>query len=121
MDSATALILCRSGHGSSALSSVDLMVVSCEVFCALAGCMTSSGVIRRSACRSGSAGSGGCCRPVGAVAMGLSGSGREVDVGVDGSLGGDALRCCFLAGSVTMSSVLFVCCPASCVGRLFLL
>ena len=74
--------------------------------------------MRRSVCRGG-AGSGGCCRPVGEVAMGLSGSGRELDAEVDRSRRGDVLRCCFVAGSATMSSVTFVCCPASCVARFF--
>ena len=73
--------------------SVDLIVVSFEAFCALVGCITSSGVKRRSVCRGG-AGSGGCCRPVGEVAIGLSGSGRELDVDVDGSRGGGVVRCC---------------------------
>ena len=68
-----------------------------------------------SSCRCGGAGSSGCRRPVGEVAMGLSGSRREVDAEADGSLGGDVVRCCFVAGSATMSSVTFVCCPASCV------
>ena len=58
------------------------------------------------------------CRPVGEVAIGLSGSGRELDVDVDGSRGGGVVRCCFVAGSTTMS-VTFVCCPKSCVDRLF--
>ena len=31
-------------------------------------------------------------RPVGEVAMGLSGSGRELDAEVDGSRGGDVVR-----------------------------
>ena len=61
----------------------------------------------------------GCCRPVGEVAIGLSGSGRELDVDVDGSRGGGVVRCCFVAGSATMSSVAFVCCPKSCVDFLF--
>ena len=115
LGSVTALDFCSSGGGSLVACSVDLIVVSFEVFCALVGCITSSGVKRRSVCRGG-AGSGGCCRPVGEVAMGLSGSGREVDVGVDGRRGGDVARCCFVAGSATMSSAMLVCCPASCVG-----
>ena len=110
----TALIFCRSGCGSLVACSVDLIVVSFEVFCGLVGCITSSGAKRRSVCR----GSGGCCRPVGEVAIGLSGSGRELDADVDGSRGGGVARCCFVAGS-TMSSVTFVCCPKSCVDRLF--
>ena len=97
--------------------SVDLIVVSFEVFCALVGCITSSGVKRRRVCQGG-AGSGGRCRPVGEVAIGLSGSGRELDVDVDGTRGGDVARCCFFAGSTTMLSVTFVCCPKSCVDRL---
>ena len=109
------LIFCRSGGGSLVACSVDLIVVSFEVFCALVGCITSSGVKRRSVCRGG-AGSGG---PVGEVAIGLSGSGRELDVDVDGSRGGGVVRCCFVAGSATMSSVAFVCCPKSCVDLLF--
>ena len=101
LGSVTALIFCRSGCGSLVACSVDLIVV---VFCALVGCSTSSGVKHLSVCRGG-AGSGGCCRPVGEVAIGLSGSGRELDVDVDGSRGGDVVRCCFVAGSTTMSSV----------------
>ena len=58
-------------------------------------------------------------RLVGELAIGLSGSGRELDVDVDGSCGSDVARCCFVAGSTTMSSVTFVCCPKSCVDRLF--
>ena len=116
--SVTALILCCSGCGSLVASSVDLIVVSFEVFCALVGCITSSGVMRRIVCR-GSAGSAGCGRPVGDIALGLSGSGRELDVKVHASRGGDVASCCFVAGSVTMSSVTFVCCPASCVDRFF--
>ena len=108
-------IFCRSGGGSLVACSVDLIVVSFEVFCALAGCITSSGVKRRSVCRGG-AGSGGCCRPVGEVAMGLSGSGRQINVDVGGRRGGDVVRCCFVAGSAIMSSAILVCCPASCVG-----
>ena len=118
LGSVTALIFCRSGCGSLVACSVDLIAVSSEVFCALVGCITSSGVMRCSVCRGG-AGSGGCCRPVGGVAMGLSGSGRELDVDVHESRGGDVARCCFVAGSTTMSSVTFVCCPKSCVDRLF--
>ena len=72
-----------------------------------------------SVCRGGTVSGGGCCRPVGKVAIGLSGSGRELDVDVDGSGGGGVVRCCFVAGSATMSSVAFVCCPKSCVGLLF--
>ena len=72
----TALIFCRSGCGSLVACSVDLIVVSFEVFCALVGCITSSGVKRLSVCRGG-AGSGGCFRPVGEGAIRLSGSGRE--------------------------------------------
>ena len=98
LGSVTALIFCRSGGGSLVACSVDLIVVSFEVFCALVGCITSSGVKRRSD-RRGGAGSGGCCRPVGEVAVGLSGSGRELDVDVDGSRGGGVVRCCFVAGS----------------------
>ena len=113
--SVTALIFCRSGGGSLVAYSVDLIVVSFEVFCALVGCITSSGVKRLCVCRGG----GGCCRPVGKVAIGLSGSGRELDVDVDGSRGGGVVRCCFVAGSATMSSVAFVCCPKSCVDLLF--
>ena len=82
--------------------------MSFELFSALVGCITFSGVKRLSVCRGG-VGSGGCCRPVGEVAIGLSGSGRELDVDVDGSRGGDVVRCCFVAGSATMSSVAFVC------------
>ena len=117
LGSVTALIFCRSGCGSLVDCSVDLIVVSFEVFCALLGCITSSGVKRLSVCQGG-AGSGGCCRPVGEVAIGLSGSGRELDVDVDGSRGGGVARC-FVAGSATMSSVAFVCCPKSCVDLLF--
>ena len=62
LESFTALIFSRSGCGSLAASSFDLIVVSFEVFCALVGCVTSSGAMRRSVCRGG-AGSGGCCRP----------------------------------------------------------
>ena len=51
--------------------------------------------------------------------MGLSGSGRELDVEVDGSRRGDVARCCFVTGSVTMSSVTSVCCPSSRVDRFF--
>ena len=93
-------------------------MVSFEAFCALVGCITSSGVKRLSVCRGG-AGSGGCCRPVGEVAIGLSGSGRELDADVDGSRGGGVARCCFVAGSTTTSSVTFVFSPKSCVDRLF--
>ena len=75
LGSVTALIFCRSGCGSLVACSVDLI----EVFCALVGCITSSGVKRLSVCRGG-AGSGGCCRPVGEVAIQLSGSGRELGV-----------------------------------------
>ena len=117
LGSVTALIFCRSGCGFLVACSVDLIVVSFEVFCALVGCITSSGVKRLSVCRG--AGSGGCCRPVGEVAIGLSGSGCELDVDVDGSRGGGVARCCFVAGSTTMSSVTFVCWPKSCVDRLF--
>ena len=53
LESVTALILCRSGCGSLLASSVDLIVVSIEVFRALVGCFTSSGVMRRSVCRGG--------------------------------------------------------------------
>ena len=114
LGSVTALIFCRSGCGSLVACPVDLI----EVFCALVGCSTSSGVKRLSICRGG-AGSGGCCRPVGEVAIGLSGSGRELGIHVDGSRGGGVVRCCLVAGSTTMSSVTFVCCPKSCVDRLF--
>ena len=48
--SVTALIRCRSGCGSLVASSVNLIVVSFEVFCALVGCVTSSRVMRRSVC-----------------------------------------------------------------------
>ena len=118
LGSVTALIFCRSGGGSLVACSVDLIVESFEVFRALVGCITSSGVKRRSVWRGG-AGSGGCCRPVGEVAIGLSGSGRELDVDVDGSRGGGVARCCFVAGSATMLSVAFVYCPKSCVDLLF--
>ena len=118
LGSVTALIFCRSGGGSLVACSVDLIVVSFEAFCALVGCITSSGVKHLSVCRGG-AGSGGCCRPVGEVAIGLSGSGRELDVDVDGSRGGGVARCCFVTGSARMSSVAFVCCPKSCVDLLF--
>ena len=66
--------------------------------------------MRRRYGRDGGAGSGsgGCCRPVGEVALGLI-----------GSRGGDVVRCCFVAGSATMSSATFVCWPASCVVRVF--
>ena len=117
LGSFAALIVCRSGCGSLVACSIDLIVVSFEFLCALVGCITSSGVKRRSVCLGG-AGSGGCCRPVGEVAIGLSGSGRELDVDVDGSRGGGVARCCFVAGSTTMSSVTFVCCPKSCIDRL---
>ena len=93
LGSVTALIFCRSGCGSLVACSVDRIVVSFEVFCALVGCITSSRVKRLSVCRGG-AGSGGCCRPVGEVAMGLPGSGRELDVDVNGSRGGGVVRCC---------------------------
>ena len=102
LGSVTALIFCRSGCGSLAACSVELIVVSFEVFCALFGCITSSGVKHLSVCRGGAV-SGGCCRPVGEVAIGLSGSGRELEVDVDGSRGGGVVRCCFVAGSTTMS------------------
>ena len=69
LESVTAFIFCRSGCGSL-VASVDLILVSFEVFCALVGCVTSSRVMRRSVCRGG-AGTGGCCRPVGEVAMGI--------------------------------------------------
>ena len=52
LDSATALMLGR----CLLVCSVDVIVVCFEVFCGLAGCTTSSGVISRSACRSGGAG-----------------------------------------------------------------
>ena len=103
LESVTALIFCRSGCGSLVASSVDLIGVSFGVFCALVGCITSSRVMRRTVCRGG-AGSGGCCRPVGEVAMGISGSGRELDADVDGSLGGDVVRLLF---DVLCSSSLF--------------
>ena len=97
LGSVTAVVFCRSGCGCLVACSVDLIVVSFEVFCALVGCSTSSGVKRLSVCQGG-AGSGGCCRPVGEVAIGLSGSGRELDVNVDGSRGGGVVRCCFCCG-----------------------
>ena len=111
------VIFCRSGCGSLVASSVDLIVVFFAVCCAFVGCVTSSGVTRRSVCRGG-VGGGGCSRPVGEAAMGLSGSGRELDVEVDGSRRGDVVRCSFVAGSATIPSVKFVCCPTSCVARL---
>ena len=58
LESVTALIFSRSGCGSLVACSVDLIVVFLGVFCALVGCITSSGVMRRSVCRGG-AGSGG--------------------------------------------------------------
>ena len=118
LGSVAALIFCRSGCGSLVACSVERIVVSFEVFCALVGCITSSGFKRLSVCRGG-AGSGGCCCAVGEVAIGLSGSARELDVDVDGSRGGGVARCCFVAGSTTMSSVTFVCCPKSCMDLLF--
>ena len=64
------------GCGSLFASSIDLTVVSFEVFCALVGCIITSGVMRRSVCRGG-------------AGMGLSGCGRELDAEVDGSHGGE--------------------------------
>ena len=118
LGSVTVLIFCRSDGGSLVACSVDLIVVSFEIFCALIGCITSSGVQRRSVCRGG-AGSSGCCRPVGEVAIGLSGSGRGLDVDVDGSRGGGVARCCFVVGSAMMSSIAFVYCPKSCIDLRF--
>ena len=88
LGSVTALIFCRSGGGSLVACSVDLIVV---------GCITSSGVKRLSVCRGG-ANSDGCRRPVGEVAIGLSGSGRELDVDVDGSSA--LLFCCGFCNDV---------------------
>ena len=48
LGSVTALIFCRSGLVAY---SINLIVVSFEVFCALVGCVTSSGVKRLSVCR----------------------------------------------------------------------
>ena len=84
----------------------------------MVGCTTSSGVKRLSACRGG-AGSGGGCRPVGEVAIGLSVCGRGLDVDVHRSRGGGVVRCWFVAGSAAMLSVAFVCCPKSCADLLF--
>ena len=39
LGSVTALIFCRSGGGSLVACSVDLIVVSFDVFCALVGCI----------------------------------------------------------------------------------
>ena len=45
LGSVTAMIFCHSGCGSLVACSVDLIVVPFEVFCALVGCISSSGVI----------------------------------------------------------------------------
>ena len=44
LESVTALIFCRSGCGSLVASSADLVVIPFDVFSALIGCTTSSGV-----------------------------------------------------------------------------
>ena len=87
LGSVIALIFCYNNGGSLVVYSVDLIIVSFEVFCVLVSYITSSGITCLSVCRGGVS-SGGYYRSVGEVGIGLSGSGRELDVDVDGSRGG---------------------------------